>query len=252
MGVYGAAGHFGVGVPQSNPTVEPEIGLLLPRAACLSATRLTSSEPNPLDRLRAYIDDLDTYLERFDAMKLDAFGFACTGSSYLLGAAREQEITERCEEKFGYPVLAAADSIVWMLNRLGVSKVAMLAPYPTALIDAGCAYLQSRGIDAVAVHRVVTSSADTRSIYQVTDAQAREGLAQLSVEGAQAVLISGTGMASLSMVDATAPLPVVSSNFCLAVRMLAASERIEALDRNGCEPLGWRARLTEALGGGAI
>src|SRR5690606_3091968 len=129
---YGRAGRFGVGVPQSNPTVEPEMAVLMPRHARLHVTRLTSGPAQPQGRLRAYLEDLGPTLRSYDGMKLEAFGFGCTGSSYFLGPEREAQILAACERAFGYPIVTAADAIVWMLERLGARRIAMLAPYPPA------------------------------------------------------------------------------------------------------------------------
>src|SRR3546814_13245221 len=51
---YGRAGIIGIGTPQANPTVEAEMRILLPQNALLQTTRLASSAPESLDRLREY------------------------------------------------------------------------------------------------------------------------------------------------------------------------------------------------------
>ena len=92
---YGKAGLYGIGTPQANPTVEAEFRILLPESAMMAVTRLTSSASDPIERLHAYIEDLDTFLDGFDTMTLDVFGLACTASSYLVGAKREAEIVKQ-------------------------------------------------------------------------------------------------------------------------------------------------------------
>ncbi|RYG26620.1 MAG: hypothetical protein EON93_21310, partial [Burkholderiales bacterium] len=81
---YGRAGRIGIGTPQANPTVETEFSILIPPRAALSVTRLTSAAPAPADRLRDYLLRLEDSLAAFDTLKMDAFGFACTASSYLV------------------------------------------------------------------------------------------------------------------------------------------------------------------------
>lgn len=245
---YASLGRFGVGVPQSNPTVEAEFGILLPRTASLHVTRLTSQAETPLDRLRAYLVDLPRHLEAYDGLSLGAFAFACTGSSYLLGAEEEAKIAETCALRFGYPIALAADSIVWALKKLNAKNVAVIAPYPTDLIKAGHDYLRSRGIHVAAAERVVTKTADTRSIYLTGVSDARAALKRMPKTGLDAILISGTGMPTLAAVDTHGLPPVISSNLCVAARALHLAGRSDALDTLGLEPLGWRKRLDEAYG----
>jgi maleate isomerase len=247
MAAYGAAGRFGVGVPQSNPTVEPELGVLMPRRAALYATRLTSGEVEPQARLRAYIDAIETSLSTYDGLPLSAFGFACTGSSYLVGAEAERGIVEAASRRFGYPVLTAADAIVWAMARIGARRIAVIAPYPDALIKAGKAYFETRGLEVISTRRVVTRTTDTRSIYELTPEQAGD-LTETALD-VDAVLISGTGMPSLPLLDPQGSPPVLSSNLCLAARLLDAAGRGDLLD--GVAPHGWRDRRAEALQEGA-
>lgn len=247
MAAYGAIGRFGVGVPQSNPTVEPELGVLMPRAAALYATRLTSSETEPQARLRAYIDAMEASLATYDGLNLSAFGFACTGSSYLVGAEAERGIVEVASQGFGYPVLTAADAIVWAMTRIGARRIAIIAPYPDALIAAGKSYFEARGLEVVSTRRVVTRTTDTRSIYELTPDQAGD-LTETKLD-VDAVLISGTGMPSLPLLAPEGAPPILSSNLCLAARLLEAAGRGDLLD--GVAPIGWRDRLAQALQEGA-
>lgn len=244
MAVYGAVARIGIGTPQSNPTVEPELGILMPRDAALYATRLTSREARPEDRLQAYIANLDASLETYDGLRLSAFGFACTGSSYLVGAEEERRLVDAASARFGYPVVTAADAIAWSLARIGARRIAVIAPYPDALIAASQRYFEGRGLQIVAASRVVTRTSDTRSIYELTPDQAR-GLLTASAGDADAVLVSGTGMASLSLLEPEADRPILSSNLCLSARLLDAVGRADLLD--GAAPRGWRRRLAEAL-----
>ncbi|MEM7445970.1 MAG: hypothetical protein AAF414_21800, partial [Pseudomonadota bacterium] len=82
---YATRGRIGVATPQANPTVEPEMALLMPPGVSLHTTRLVSESTDSLQRLVDYIERLPEYAARFDTMKLRGFGFACTGSTYLIG-----------------------------------------------------------------------------------------------------------------------------------------------------------------------
>ena len=161
-GEYGARAVLGVGTPQANPTVEPEVGALMPAGVNLLTTRLTSPVQNSRDRLIDYMDRLEDALRAYDVLRLDAFGLACTGSSYLIGAAREAEIVAAAEQTFGYPVITSAMAVCDGLMHLGVKRVALISPYPDWLEQASIAYWEAAGIEIVDTVRIDTGDPDTR------------------------------------------------------------------------------------------
>lgn len=244
---YGAAGRIGVGTPQANPTVEAEFGILLPRACTLHVTRMTSAAQSPEDRLHDYLDRLDRWLDAYDSLALDAFGFACTGSSYLAGPDAERRIVDAASARRGFPVETAARAIVWGLERLGVRRIALVAPYSPALVDAARRYWSAAGIEVLHAARVETRSADTRTIYELTGDEVAAAIAKLARDGAGALLLSGTGMPGLAaMRDPAAGLPVISSNGCLAARLLDLAGRRDWLEPGVPAIRGWAARYDEA------
>lgn len=218
-GEYGAHGVLGIGTPQSNPTVEPEIRTLLPDAVNLLATRLTSPVADSRDRLIDYLERLGDALDTYDRLALDAFGFACTGSSYLVGATREDEIVAAAEAGRVYPVITAARAVRAALEHLGARRIAVVSPYPVWLDDAAIAYWVASGFEVTSHGRIDTGDADTRGVYGMTSATAMKAATALDTGGADAILLAGTGMPTLAVIAALerrTGLPVVSSNLCLA------------------------------------
>ena len=218
---YGAVARIGIGVPQANPTVEPEFERLLPSSVAKYSVRLCSKEESPADRLREYLESLPETLGRYDTLQLDAFGFACTGSSYIVGYDRETEITSSLREIAGYRIVTATDAIHRLLSELNANRVAMVSPYPTALQNASVEYWRSRGVTIQNITSVDIGQADTRGIYELTSADAAAGLKAVDVSSTDAVLLSGTGMPSLRVLAQHGlPVPALSSNSALAWALL--------------------------------
>lgn len=242
---YGARGRLGIAVPQANPVVEPEFNALVPDGVSLIATRLVSSEPDQRTRFTNYFEDLGETLRSYDTLRLDALGFACTASSYLVGAEPEQALVAELSDRLGYPVITGGQAILSALSALGIQQLAVVAPYPQFVLDAGGEYLRAAGLTITVKHRVVTRTSDTRTIYELGSADAIAAAETLDLDGAQCLLFTGTGMPSLRAIDtlgAKLGIPVLSTNLCLA---WALCMRIGAEPPGGTHPLfnGWQDRV---------
>ncbi|MBL8199690.1 MAG: hypothetical protein JNK40_01850 [Chromatiales bacterium] len=226
---YGPRARVGIAVPHSNPTVEPELRALLPAPIGVYATRLAHRAPQVEERLRHYIRHLPDAIATFGEMKLAAFGFGCTGSSYLAGRDLEDQLTAAAGAAAGIPVITAAQSIRSALQSLGCTSIALVSPYPVDLAEAGYRYWDAAGIRVLGRLRVDPALTDTHRIYELTSEDALLALRRVDTSGADCVVASGTGMPTLRalrLLREASPLPVLSSNLCLAwaLARLAAPE----------------------------
>jgi len=216
---YGPRARVGIAVPHSNPTVEPELRALVPAPVGVYATRMFHAALKVEDRLGHYIRHLPEAIRTFGVLKLAAFGFGCTGSSYLAGAALEQQLVAAAEAEAGIPVLTAARAIRAALETLGCRSIALVSPYPVDLAEAGYRYWSEAGIRVSGRLRVDPDLVDTHRIYELTSGDALAALRQVDRAGADCLLASGTGMPTLRAIAALRrelDLPVLSSNLCLA------------------------------------
>lgn len=194
----------------------------MPDGVAMYVARLTSQCAAPQDRLVEYLTNLDASLDRFDTLQLDAYGFACTGSTYLHGIETEQRIVGTLSESRGYPIITCAMAIVDALKFLGARSLAIYSPYPDWLHSASVKFWESQGFEVLATHTINTAARDTREIY-VQDPQVVTNLIVASDPGADVSLITGTGLPSLSIIDQVARVSdrtLLSSNVCLTWRLL--------------------------------
>jgi maleate isomerase len=243
---YGSLGLFGIGTPQANPTVEHEFALLRPPGVSLVTARLFSESADSRTRLDDYLTDLGDALRRFDTLRLDAFGFACTGSSYLREPEAERDFLKRLEDQFGYPIVTAAAAIEQVLNELDARRILIIAPYPQWLGDLGAQHWKRRGFEVTELELVSLPSDDTRHIYELTSDSALDALLGMNYRDVDALLFSGTGMPSLNAIRAATEmgLTALSSNLCLTWALLHGHGLpVEAPARGQTLLPGWEQRL---------
>ena len=227
---YGPRGRIGIAVPHANPTVEPELRCLVPSALGVYATRLTHPSPDVSERISHYIRHIPDAIRSFGPMAgLKAFGFGCTGSSYMVSPAEEDRLTAAAEAACGVPVVTAAQAIRAALATHGAHSIALVAPYPAELAEAAARYWELAGIRITARLRVDPALRDTHRIYELTSGDAERAIERIDRRGADCVLASGTGMptlAALKSLRGRLGVPVLSSNLCLAwaVTRIAAPE----------------------------
>jgi maleate isomerase len=223
---YGSQARIGILPPQANPTVEPEIGLLLPSGVSMLVNRLVS-QGEPRQRFLDYFRNLETTLQGFDTMDLDVAGFACTASSYLLDEGEEERSCAALHQQFGYPVITAATAIRQALQFLGAKRIALGCPYPAWLLEHAETFWSRQGLDIVASFSAQPRMGDTRAIYKVTAAEATlligDAFAGVNCD---AMVITGTGVPALQVIcdlQEKFGVPVFNSNLALAWACLRAT-----------------------------
>jgi maleate isomerase len=214
--MIGWRARLGFLLPPGNPTVEAEMMALAPAGVSLHFHRMDSGGgvPGALDnqdeRTRAMIDSLDASAGLLAMVKPDIIVVAHTATSYHLGRAREAELLARLSDAAGTRVVTAFGAVVAALERLGVQRVALGAPYSPETTEAGRAHLETHGF-------TVVKSDNLKGVANIYDETAERayGLARMvDVPEAEGVFLSGTGMptlAVLDMLETDLGKPVISS-----------------------------------------
>ena len=216
---FARAGRLGIGTPQANPTVEAEIRRLLPFEVDSVTLRLTSDSADSVTRLKSYLINLPLHAQQFAGMKIDAFLFACTATSYLLKPEIQKKAIADAEAVLSAPVITAPDALVSELKALHAQRIALVSPYPRAIMLAAVKWWKLQGFEVVQQGGVDIYSNDTVQIYQLQSADAWRLLSSMDIGKADAVVLSGTGMPSLPIIRKASQhfgVPVISSNLSLS------------------------------------
>lgn len=245
----GARGIVALLTPGGNPTVEPELSVLLGGDVAVLASRMHDDAPDMPGRLLAYASPMSRWLAPFAATPLDAVGFACTGSAYLTpaggcGAPGSLSLGGR-----SVPLRTAAGAIEAALRDMDVRRIALVSPYDAALTDRAVAYWTARGLIVEAVVPVAAQPG-FHPIYAQRQANVVAAVREARRGGADAVLISGTGAPSLgahvAIAHESGP-PLLSSNLCLGWQLRAALPGAEGIALSrwiGADPP-WAADLLQ-------
>ena len=216
---YARMGRLGIGTPQANPTVEAEIRRLLPFEVDAVTLRLTSDSHDSATRLKSYLTHLPQHAKQFAGMPIDVFLFACTATSYLLASELQVKAIAEAEAVLGAPVITAPDALVSELKSLRAQRIALVSPYPSAIMLAAVTWWSQQGFEVVQQGGVDIHSNETVKIYGLRSVDAWQSLQAMDIGKADAVVLSGTGMPSLPLLQKASAhfgVPVISSNLALA------------------------------------
>lgn len=217
---YGWLGRVGVLVPPGNTTVEPELVAMLPAGISLHASRLPGRVELDTsiglgERFLGYNATLSESADSFGGLPLDALSYACTGASYLVGPEGEDRLLEDLRRGGAASVNTASLAVDQALSACGAERIALVSPYPQWLTDRAIGYWNARQKVVVGVAPI----ASVVSIYDITDEEVERAIGSLDLTGVEAVVLSGTGMATLGAISKVADeigIPIVSSTSCTA------------------------------------
>jgi maleate cis-trans isomerase len=103
-------------------------------------------------------------------------------------------------------------------------RIAIISPYPQPLHQAGLRYWQGAGLEIAYEARIDIGSTDTRAIYRLDGGEAEASIEEAKRQAPDAILLAGTGMPTLRLIDPEGDPPILSSNLCLAASLAAAVE----------------------------
>lgn len=224
MTEYASKGLFGLLTPQANTTAELEVQILCPPGHGALTARLTSDRPVMEERLIDYVARMDDTIARFANAPIKAVGFACTGASYLVDPEEERRSLDSISQRRGVPIVTAAQAVTDALNCLGARRIGIISPYGDQLHDAGMVYWQGRGFEIGPVERLVGQDSAFHPIYALSGNASRAGLDALTDSDVDAIVILGTGLATLgTLLGRSDPrIPVLTPNLALVWGMIEA------------------------------
>jgi maleate isomerase len=219
--VNGATGpiRLGIVIPAANATLEAELPRFGPDLASWHFQRFAQLIRNKTDLAAGMAAILDS-AAALPAARVRAIGVGYTAGSYAGGPAWDASLRAALAAGTGCPVHTAASAIVGALERLAVRSVAMVSPYSADVNRRAARYLTASGFTVTRVD----GEPPPGPAGDVAPDEIEAAVRNLDRTGADAVLISCTGLRTLALItdlEQAIGLPVVSSNLALLWAMTA-------------------------------
>ncbi|MGH7029189.1 MAG: maleate cis-trans isomerase family protein [Stellaceae bacterium] len=201
--MIGWRARLGFLLPPGNPTVEPEMMALAPPGVSLHFNRMVArgvpgAPDGHSERNRMMVDNIEATAEMLALSRPDVIVLAHTATSYYLGRDGEAELIARLERSTGTRVITAFGSVLRGLERLGVHKLALGAPYSRETTLQGKAHLEAHGLEVVNFDNLK----GVTNIYDETAERAYRLARMVDCAEAEAVFLTGTGMPTLPVLEA--------------------------------------------------
>jgi maleate isomerase len=188
--------RFGLLTPSSNTTQEPEFSAALPPTISLHTGRVAYRVITPAEQDRCVLE-LESESRKLADAEVDVF--AATAPTLAKGKGYDRELIKRMEDASGRPATTAATAFVDALNRLGVTKIAIGAPWSKTMDRPMVEFMDASGFNVV--HSEVAGIVASIELGRVGPETAYDLARRTDRPEAQAIVIPGGNWPSMPVVE---------------------------------------------------
>ncbi|WP_018004432.1 maleate cis-trans isomerase family protein [Cupriavidus neocaledonicus] len=201
-----------------------EVQLMAPAGVQFVTTRMPFSRTS-LESDKAVVADVESHAALLATAEVSLIAMNCTAASMAVGA---QAINQRIFDATGIPSITTTDAILAALRAIGASRVALMTPYPSEVVEMEIAFLARHNIEVTCDISDPCSTPIQQGSFPAS--HWAELAAQIDTDQADAVLISCAGIQVSGVIEAIerAGKPVVASNQALlwhCLRTLGLTDR---------------------------
>lgn len=190
--------RFGLLTPSSNTTQEPEFSAVLPPTVSLHTGRVSYRDITPQEQERCVLE-LEAESRKLADAEVDVIVFAATAPTLAKGKGYDLELIKRMEDASGRPATTAATAFVDALNLLGVSKIAIGAPWSRIMDKPMVTFMEASGFEVV--HSEVIGFVAAIELGRVGPDTAYELGRRTDRPDAEAIVMPGGNWASMPVIE---------------------------------------------------
>lgn len=190
--------RFGLITPSSNTTQEPEMTAALPPTISLHAGRVAYRDITPEEQMRCVLE-LEGESRKLADAEVDCIVFAATAPTLAKGFGYDRELIKRMEDASGRPATTSATAFVDALNLLGVTSIAIGAPWSKTMDKPMVEFMTASGFKVV--HSEVVGFVAAIELGRVGPDTAYELGRKTDRPDAEAIIMPGGNWASMPAVE---------------------------------------------------
>lgn len=221
-GVYGAKGRIGLIVPANNSVIEPEFWSVLPQGFSVHATRLLAKGDLTPEAIHRMESDTGAAVEQIAATGVDVIAYCDMVTTFVMQAQWNESNMQRFTKATGIPCISAWTALRDALAKLGVRRLAIGTPYPTAIHAQVPGFFRERSFEVVS-HATLDILA-MHDVPTVDEARLKAFVKTLNPGKAEALVLLATDLptfGSIAALEAQYGIPVLTSNQTLLWRALS-------------------------------
>ena len=222
--------RFGLLTPSSNTTQEPEFFAALPPDVTLHTGRVAYRDITPEEQMRCVLE-LESESRKLADAEVDVVVFAATAPTLAKGKGYDRELIARMEDAAGRPATTAATAFVDALTLLGVTRIAIGAPWSRTMDKPMVAFMQAHGF--AVVHSEVVGIVASIELGRVGPDNAYELGLRADRPEADAIIMPGGNWRCMSIIERLEQKvgkPVICNNavsLWAGLRMLGRNDSIQ-------------------------
>ena len=190
--------RFGLLTPSSNTIQEPEFSAVLPPTVTLHTGRVAYRNIDAETQLRC-VQELESESRKLADAEVDVIVFAATASTLAKGKGYDRELIQRMEDASGRPATTSATAFVDALIQLGISKIAIGAPWSKAMDKPMVDFMEATGFKVV--HSEVVGFVASIELGRVAPQTAYELGRRADRPDAEAIVMPGGNWSSMPIVE---------------------------------------------------
>lgn len=180
--------------------IDDEFWGFVPRGVTVHVTRFWAPDDQRVEVFEEQADspDIPEAARILTSIPLDAIAYACTSGSFIRGGGGDQAIIERMEQASGVPCTTTSTALVRAAHALGVTRLAVAAPYPAPVTERLGRFLEDNGFQVVSMKMLGL----THGIFLQPVGAAYRLAREANTPDADAVVISCTNFRTVELLGA--------------------------------------------------